>query len=179
MYVCMYMLGGVNPNPVGVYPGSGVGRHAEKPRVPSVRGHYNIIRDHAGWLLQEIRCFIRGWCTGQYYSWHSTTPVLHQGTTQVGFYKRFVALFGDGALVNTILAIPQLLYCPPPPIVLCNQFLRNLWFPAGRTRYSTYNMGNALSCKGRANGWPLHDIAITNILWCMALRGGVGWGGGG
>ena len=22
--------------------------------------------------------------------------------------------------------------------------------------------------------WPLHDIAITNIVWCMAYKGGVG-----
>jgi len=25
--------------------------------------------------------------------------------------------------------------------------------------------------------WPLHDIAITNIVWCIALKGGVGGGG--
>jgi len=25
--------------------------------------------------------------------------------------------------------------------------------------------------------WPLHDIAITNILWCMAYKRGFGGGG--
>jgi len=24
--------------------------------------------------------------------------------------------------------------------------------------------------------WPLHDIAITNIVWCMAYKGSVGGG---
>jgi len=24
--------------------------------------------------------------------------------------------------------------------------------------------------------WPLHDIAIANIVWCMAFKGGVGGG---
>jgi len=34
----------------------------------------------------------------------------------VGLYKIFVCVFGDGALVNTILDIPHLLYCTPPPL---------------------------------------------------------------
>ena len=25
-------------------------------------------------------------------------------------------------------------------------------------------------------GWLLHDIAITNIVWCIAYKGGVGGG---
>ena len=25
--------------------------------------------------------------------------------------------------------------------------------------------------------WPSHDIAIANIVWCMAFKGGVGGGG--
>jgi len=25
--------------------------------------------------------------------------------------------------------------------------------------------------------WPLHDIAITDIVWCMASKGGFGGGG--
>jgi len=29
----------------------------------------------------------------------------------------------------------------------------------------------------RSVGWPLDDIAITNIVWCMAYKGGVGGGG--
>jgi len=24
--------------------------------------------------------------------------------------------------------------------------------------------------------WPLHNIAVTNSVWCMAYKGGVGWG---
>jgi len=28
-----------------------------------------------------------------------------------------------------------------------------------------------------ASSWPLHDIAITNIVWCMAYNGGIGGGG--
>jgi len=28
-----------------------------------------------------------------------------------------------------------------------------------------------------ARGWPLHDIAIANIVWCMTFKGGVGGGG--
>jgi len=23
--------------------------------------------------------------------------------------------------------------------------------------------------------WPLHNVAITNIVWCMAYKGGSGW----
>jgi len=43
----------------------------------------------------------------------------------------------------------------------------------------------AIACKGLAAletlmhsfvTWPLHDIAITNIVWCMAQKGGVGGG---
>jgi len=32
-----------------------------------------------------------------------------------------------------------------------------------------------ISCIGQA--WPLHDIGITNIVWCMAYKRGVGGGG--
>jgi len=28
--------------------------------------------------------------------------------------------------------------------------------------------------QGRVTGWPLHDIAITNMVWCMAYEWGVG-----
>ena len=28
----------------------------------------------------------------------------------------------------------------------------------------------------RAAPWPLHDIAIANIVWCMAYIRGSGWG---
>jgi len=28
--------------------------------------------------------------------------------------------------------------------------------------------------RGLAANWPLHDIAITNIAWCMAYKRGVG-----
>jgi len=27
----------------------------------------------------------------------------------------------------------------------------------------------------RGQGWPLHNIAITNSVWCMAYKGRVGW----
>jgi len=27
--------------------------------------------------------------------------------------------------------------------------------------------------------WPVHNIAITNSVWCMAYKGGGGGGGGG
>jgi len=32
-------------------------------------------------------------------------------------------------------------------------------------------------CINRAPIWPLHDIAITDMIWCMALKGRVGGGG--
>jgi len=28
-----------------------------------------------------------------------------------------------------------------------------------------------------SGGWPSHDIAITNIVWCMAYKKGGRWGG--
>jgi len=28
-----------------------------------------------------------------------------------------------------------------------------------------------------SGAWPLHDIAITNIVWCVALKGGGAVGG--
>ena len=28
----------------------------------------------------------------------------------------------------------------------------------------------------RDSGWSLQDIAITDIVWCMAYKGRVGWG---
>jgi len=24
--------------------------------------------------------------------------------------------------------------------------------------------------------WPLHDIAVANVVWCMAYTRGFGWG---
>jgi len=38
-------------------------------------------------------------------------------------------------------------------------------------------LGMAISCKGQGAPWPLHDIAITNVVWCMACTRRVGWGG--
>jgi len=32
---------------------------------------------------------------------------------------------------------------------------------------------------GQQLRWPLHDIAITKTVWCMAYKRGVGGGGGG
>jgi len=32
-------------------------------------------------------------------------------------------------------------------------------------------------CRVCMGGWPLHDIAIANFVWCMAYEGGVGLGG--
>jgi len=32
------------------------------------------------WPSQDIRLFIRGFCTSQYNSWHSTTPLLQPST---------------------------------------------------------------------------------------------------
>jgi len=30
--------------------------------------------------------------------------------------------------------------------------------------------------RGSAADWPLHNIAITNIVWCIAYKPGVGGG---
>jgi len=44
----------------------------------------------------------------------------------------------------------------------------------------TLRLGLTLSLVARAPSlvviWPLHNIAITNSVWCMAYTGGVGWG---
>jgi len=50
---------------------------------------------------------------------------------------------------------------------------------------SKANLTIAVNCSCRAPLkvlcalWPLYDIAITDIVWCMALTGGFGGGGGG
>jgi len=46
---------------------------------------------------------------------------------RLGLYKRFVCLFGDCTLVNTILGMQHLLYCTPPRCIL-ESVLRNIWF---------------------------------------------------
>jgi len=30
--------------------------------------------------------------------------------------------------------------------------------------------GRWVNPKGRVGSWPLHDIVITNIVWCMAYQ---------
>ena len=47
-----------------------------------------------------------------------------------GLYKRFVCLFGDCALANTILGMQHLLYCNPPCCML-QSILRSIRFPPG------------------------------------------------
>jgi len=37
----------------------------------------------------------------------------------------------------------------------------------------------APTSNGAHQMWPSHDIVITDILWCVALKGRVGVGGGG
>jgi len=43
-----------------------------------------------------------------------------------------------------------------------------------------YRAGGGIGSASRSNdtaGWPLHDIAIPNIVCCMAYKRGVGGGG--
>jgi len=37
--------------------------------------------------------------------------------------------------------------------------------------------GRAVERPGAAADWPLHDIAMTNIEWCIAYQRGLGGGG--
>ena len=46
----------------------------------------------------------------------------------LGLYKIFVCLFGDYALVNTILSLQHLLDCTPSRCIVCS-ILRNTWSP--------------------------------------------------
>ena len=49
---------------------------------------------------------------------------------RLGLYQILVCLFGNRALVNTILGIQHLLYCNPPPRIL-QSILRSIrFFPA-------------------------------------------------
>jgi len=53
---------------------------------------------------------------------------------------------------------------------------------ASQEYVNTYSTRRVLSCDFSVQGeltstgdpWPLHDIAITNISWCMAQKGAVG-----
>ena len=44
---------------------------------PPTRSHLSIKDQFSSWPLPDICLFIRGLCTSQYYSWHSTPPLLH------------------------------------------------------------------------------------------------------
>ena len=50
------------------------------------------------------------------------------GASKLSLSKIFACLFGDCALVNTILGIVHLLYCTPPCCIL-QSTLRIIWFP--------------------------------------------------
>ena len=62
-------------------------------------------RSPPGWPLQDIQFFIRGLCTSQYYSWHST-PLMH--THPFLFCNQYCAIYGTSqppcfAIQHTIL----------------------------------------------------------------------------
>ena len=52
-------------------------------------------------------------------------PAKYRWGAWVGLYERFFCLFGDCALVNTILGVQHLLYCTPPLSIL-QSILRNI-----------------------------------------------------
>ena len=66
-----------------------------QPLHRDVRGHDR--HPAVCWPLQNIRLYIRGLCTSQYYSWHATPPLLQP---PVVFCNQYCAVYGF----------------PPPPL---------------------------------------------------------------
>jgi len=61
----------------------------------------------------------------------------------VGLYKRFVCVFGDCALVNTIIGIQHLLDCNPPLLNFVIDIAQDMVPPRPPLCcHSTYNTGN-------------------------------------
>jgi len=91
-----------------------------------------------------------------------TTLILLLG---VGLYKIFVCLFGDCALVNTILGIQHLLYCTPPLSFEINiaQYMNSPRPPCFPIQHTILVM--AILCKGQTGG-PLsggRHLSIGNV----------------
>jgi len=80
-----------------------------------------------------------------------------QGQPEPGLHKIFVCLFGDCALVNLILGIQQLLYCPPPPplyfAINIAQYMVSARPPCFSIQHTI--LVTTISCKGQTE--PLVD----------------------
>jgi len=91
------------------------------------------------------------------------------GSLALGLDERFVWLFGECGLFNTILCIHHLMYCTPP-VVSWNQCCPMYGFPlAPLFSLSRYNIGNGneqglVSLKVKkpvdAEGWCTKAVAI-------------------
>jgi len=69
---------------------------------------------------------------------------------ELGLYKTFVCLFGDCALVNTILGMGLGLRVNPSPVVFCNQYRAIYGFPRPPCVAIQHTiLVIAISCKGQ------------------------------
>jgi len=59
--------------------------------------------------------------------------------TNTDLYKIFVCVFGDCALVNTVLGIQHLLYCTPPCYILQSRLLK-IWAPPATPPVLPFNI---------------------------------------
>jgi len=90
------------------------------------------------WPLHEIADTIIVWC------------IVYESGGGVGPYTIFVCLFGDRALVNTILGIQHILYCTRPPVDFAMniaQYMPPPMPPCFAIQHTILVM--AISCKGQ------------------------------